>query len=142
MRRMLAVAVLPLTCWVLAGCSGPCVHSYRDAVVHIAGAADSTTAVGIDSVFITTVTVDGDSLPLSLAVLGGGHESGVAVVGDTMRCRIPCSFGVREGRWQLTLSARGYPSQTRGFNAGYAVFHRGCPSYNDGGTYLALILHR
>ena len=138
----LAVAVLI----AVAGCvpvgAGPCVHVYRDAVVHIGAVVDAATSSGLDSVFVTKATVNGDSLPLFLAILGGGHEAGVLLEGDTLRCSVPCAFGSMQGRWKLTLLARGYPSQAVAFDAQYATFHGGCPSYNDGGTSVVLRLAR
>jgi hypothetical protein len=143
-RVVVAVALL-ITGSTLAGCSstsGPCVHAYRDALVHVSAVVDSATGSGVDSVFVTKVTVNGDSLPLRLAVFGGGHETGVVLDGDTLRCGVPCAFGSMEGRWELTLLARRYPRQTVAFVARYAVFHGGCPSYNDRGTSVVLRLSR
>lgn len=146
MRFMFAVLVLAIAGAILAGCSGlggPCVHVYRDTVVHVGAVVDSSTSSGIDSVFITKVAVRGDSLPLYLVAYStNGHEAGVLLDGDTLRCRVPCAFGSSEGRWEVTLLARGYPVQTVAFDASYGVYHGGCPSYNDRGSLVVLHLSR
>ena len=142
MRRVSALVALALSGLPLSGCetAGPCVHVYRDAVLHVSTVVDATSSAGIDSVFITGVTVEGSPLPLYLAVLADGHETGVRVDGDTLRCSTPFSFGHSEGPWQVTLLARGYPLQTVTFDARYRTFRGGCPSYNDRGTTVVLRL--
>jgi len=144
MRRAFATVTLGLIGSLLVGCNtaGPCVHVYRDAVVHVSAFVDSASSADIDSVFITDVKVNGSTLPLYLAVLGSGHETGIRLDGDTLRCSAPCAFGQSEGSWEVTLLARGYPLQTIAFEARYATFHGGCPSYNDHGTTVVLRLAR
>lgn len=145
MRRAV-VTVVPLFISTLTACTptgtgmGPCVHVYRDAVVHINAVLDAASGSSLDSVFVTGAAVNDYTLPLPLAVYGGGHEAGVLLDGDTLRCKVPCALGSTEGTWQLTLLARGYPLQTVAFDARYAVFHGGCPSYNDRGTSVVLHL--
>ena len=128
----------------LSGCgkSGPCVHVYRDALVHVTAVVDSASGGAIDSVFITNVSVNGDSLPLHLAVFGSGHEIGVLVDGDTVRCGVPSAFGTNEGHWEVTLHARGFTSQTVRFDARYREGKGGCPSYDDGGISVVWTLSR
>lgn len=144
MTRTVVAVLFLLILSLAAGCTGfgagPCVHVFRDAIVHMIAVVDSETGSGLDSVFVTNVTIDGDTLPLSMAMSSGDNEAGVLLEGDTLRCGIPCSFGFSEGRWELTLCARGYPSQTVAFDARYAVFNGGCPSYNDRGTFVVLKL--
>ena len=149
LRRRFPCAVIALVALGLIGSSlvgcgvaGPCVHVYRDAVVHVSAVVDSTSGADIDSVFITDVMVNGSSLPLYLAAYGGGHEAGILLDGDTLRCSTPCAFGAMDGRWQVTLLARGYPLQTVAFDAHYATGHGGCPSYSDRGTLVVLRLTR
>jgi hypothetical protein len=143
-RRLIAKVTLTLVGWLMVGCgtAGPCVHVYRDALVHMSAFVDSASSAAVDSVFITNVTVNGSTLPLNLAIAGGGHETGILLDGDTLRCSSPCAFGSSEGSWQVTLLARGFPRQTIAFSARYATFHGGCPSYNDGGTSVVLRLAR
>jgi len=144
MRSVFAMVALAIFGLPVSGCStmGPCVHTYRDAVLHVSAVVDSASSAGIDSVFITGVMVDGSSLPLYLALLADRHETGILLDGDTLRCGVPFSLGHSEGRWQVTLQARGYPLQTVAFDARYRTFHGGCPSYNDRGTTVVLRLSR
>ena len=145
MRRVVALVALAFIGSPSSGCSpgaGLCAHVYRDAVLHVSAVLDSASSADIDSVFITGVSVEGSSLPLYLAVLADGHETGVQLDGDTLRCSAPFSFGHSEGAWQVTLFARGYPLQTLTFNARYQTFRGGCPSYNDRGTTMVLRLSR
>jgi hypothetical protein len=144
MRSIAIAAALGALAFSAAGCltAGPCVHVFRDALVHVDAVVDDPFGSGIDSVFVTNVTINDDSFPLFLALEGGGHQTHVALVADTMRCGVPCSFGSEEGRWKIMLVARGYASQTVTFDAHYAKFHGGCPSYDDGGTHVVLHLSR
>ena len=146
MRNRIAAIVLVISGSISAGCwwgAGPCVHVFRDELVHVRAVVDSATGAGIDSVVITNVRVRGTSLPLSLVVLPApGQGEGVSLDGDTLRCSVPCAFGTQDGRWELTLLARGYPPQTLAFDASYGEFRGGCPSYNDHGTWVVLHLVR
>ena len=142
-QACVAIGLLALA--LAGGCTsyGPCSHTYRDALVHVTAVVDSATSAGVDSVFITSVSVNGDSLPLFFVASGGNHESGVALSADTLRCRVPCAFGSSSpGRWQVSLLARGYPLQSVAFEARYGKSHGGCPSYSDNGTSVAFHLSR
>jgi hypothetical protein len=100
------------------------------------------TLAPIDSVFITRIEVDGATRDLH-GVIAGNHTQGVEPRGDTLCCAVPCAFGSSdEGRWGITLSARGYPEQTIEFNARFGVFHGGCPSFNDQGVKVSFRLSR
>ncbi len=70
------------------------------------------------------------------------NASGVHFVGDSLVCVPPFGFGVQQGDWVLTLSARGYPVQAVEFEAEYAVFRSECGSYNDSGSVVSLEISR
>jgi hypothetical protein len=121
--------------------AGPCVHNYLDAVVHLASVRNHATQAPLDTVFMSAAAVD-DHLYLLTALVQEANASGVTLVGDSLRCVLPCSFGHEEGHWAVTLSARGFARQEVEFDADYAVFHGGCPSWNDSGTVVDLEIGR
>lgn len=151
-RRGLALVIVCLaigTGVIVVGCNdddndddypiGPCVHTYMDAVIHVEDVQDRDSGAPIDTVFISAATVD--ARPYLLEWLAEEtNASGVTLVGDSLKCAVPCAFGTQEGHWALTVSASGYPEQTVEFDAHYAVFHGGCPSWNDDGTDVSLEL--
>jgi len=117
--------------------TGPCIHHYLDAAVHLTSVRDHATQAPLDTVFISAAAVDGHTHLLS-SLAQEEPASGVTLVGESLRCVLPCSFGHEEGHWVVTLSARGYAQQALEFDANYAVFHGGCPSWNDNGTVVNL----
>jgi len=120
---------------------GPCVIWYDDAVAHFRAAYDGDDLSPIDSVFITHVTVDGRPQEMWWVFLGPNY--GVELRGDTAYCAIPCGFGVREGTWEVTAFARGYPEQRLTFRTRYNVREGpGCPSRLDKGTRVSIALRR
>lgn len=120
---------------------GPCVHTYMDAVIHVEDARDRESNAPIDTVLISAASVDAHPYLLQWLV-EETNASGVALSGDSLKCAVPFAFGIQEGHWALTVSASGYPWQTVEFDAHYAVFHGGCPSWNDGGSSVGLELTR
>jgi hypothetical protein len=125
---------------VAGGCSpddltsGPCVHTYEDALFHIESVVDADSLTPIDTIVISEAMRDTISHPPSRLTLE--YSDGIEVRGDTIVCEVPCSFGTYEGSWTFRVSAAGYPSQWLSVNAQYAVFHGGCPSYNDSGMTI------
>jgi len=114
--------------------SGPCVHTYKDALFHIASVADSASLTPIDTIFILEARRDTIAFPPSSLVLE--FSDGIAVHGDTIECDVPCAFGTIEGSWEFRVSAAGYQPQWRSIDARYSVFVGGCPSYNDSGMRI------
>lgn len=146
-RKLMLLAAV-MTAVFVAACNdedddgggvGPCYHEYRDAVVHISAVTDFATGAALDTLYISSATVRGSPHPLTWLPEEPNSE-GLQAVGDSLRCLVPCSFGQQEGQWSLTVSAPGYPRQVVEFAADYAVFHGGCPSWNDEGTDVALRL--
>lgn len=147
--RVLAYAAVTGIAALAGGCDekgggdgivGPCVHIYEDAVLHVQSARDKETGAPIDTLFITAVTVD--SVPYDLGETEWEENAtGVERFGDSLRCVLPFAFGTDEGRWTLAVSAAGHPEQYVEFDARYAVFRGGCPSWNDSGTVVELELH-
>ncbi len=147
-RRGLALVIVFLaigTAIIVGSCNvddhliGPCVHTYMDAVIHVEDVRDRDSGDPVETVFISAATVD--ARPILLEWLAKEkNASGVGLVGDSLKCTVPCAFGTLGGHWALTLSASGYPEQTVEFDARYAVFHGGCPSWNDDGTNVSLEL--
>ena len=152
MRLGIMARALVLATACLAGCAGmrnspmgqrlfgACAHTYRSGIVAI-------TAVQ------STGGADGQPRPLSQVLLGQirvndkvvdpGELQGVvnAVPGPQgLECTVPCSFGAEEGKWQFTASAPGHAGRAVNVGASYALFGRGCPSYNDKGTEVRLSL--
>jgi hypothetical protein len=125
---------------VAGGCSpddltsGPCEHTYRDALFHIESVTDSAGLTPIDTIFILEARRDTIAFAPSTLVLG--FSQGISVHGDTIECEVPCAFGTIEGPWEFRVSAAGYGPQWRSVDAHYAVFHGGCPSYNDVGMTI------
>ena len=134
---VLLAGVLSLGC--AEGGAGPCVHTYRDPVLAITAAVDSGTGVRITPVFVTGVTIDGQSQPVGslLAVAFGASARG-----DTVVCGLPCGFGTSEGQYSFTATAPGYAIRRVSVNARFARFDGGCPSSNEGSTEISVSLPR
>jgi len=148
---IMARALVWATLW-LAGCAGmrdssfgqrmfgACAHAYRSGIVAITAAQSTGGGAGV-------------SRPLPLVILGQIRVNDKAVdPGDLpglvnavpgpqgLECTVPCSFGTEEGKWQFTASAPGHAGRPVNVGAHYAVFGRGCPSYNDKGMEVRLSL--
>ena len=137
----LRIAGATLLTAVLAGCiggaaepAGPCIHEFRDAVVHVDAVVAADSATAVDSVAITRAIVNG--VPMALRWIPLDLGTNAVLRNDTLFCRVPFSFGNMEGLWLLTVSAPNHPAQLVEFEARYAVSKRDCPSYDDGGSQI------
>lgn len=140
-RTLLAAAMLPL------GCAGPdpsaaqmmrpCVHTYRSGIVVVAAAQSAGgAAAALPTVTLGDFKVNGQPLnPSDLQQLNNATPAGPGLA-----CTVPCSFGVEEGKWQFTAGAAGHAAKAVSVDARYAEFVGGCPSYNDKGTEVRLVL--
>jgi len=94
MRRLFRSVAIGATPFV-AGCgaetNGPCVHTYDDPLIHIAGAVDAVTGAAIPTVWLSGFTLGGMTTgPQPL--LAGSPAFGVTPEEQTLRCVPGCGF--------------------------------------------------
>jgi hypothetical protein len=140
-RTLIAVAMLPLG-WAGSDPSAaqmmrPCVHTYNSGIVVVAAARSAGgAAAALPTVALGGFKVNGQPVnPSDLQQLHNATPSG-----EGLACTLPCSFGVEEGKWQFTAGAAGHAAKVVSVDARYAEFVGGCPSYNDKGTEVRLVL--
>lgn len=117
---------------------GACFHDYREAVLHVEAALDADTLEPIEEVWIRDVTVNGNAQDLGRLAAGAGDRLEHDPVEMLLVCSVPCAMGVEEGTWVFTAQAEGYAAAEVSVVAEYEEFVGGCPSFNDGGTRVAI----
>lgn len=135
--------VLVSTIGVLGACdrfgAGPCYHEFRDPIIRIQSATDSSSGRAILRLAVTNVSVGGQ--PIAPAFVAEQQPSSrITLLTDTLWCDLACGFGTMEGVWRFDLSASGYRSKTIQLSARYAEFDGGRPSFNSGSTLLRVQL--
>lgn len=121
-----------------AGPVGPCLHEYRSAVLEIVAAHVTGSETPVTRLVLRDVERNGAALPVHGLVLGPAH--GLAVAGDALTCDVPCGFGTDDGTWTFTAEGAGLPARSMEVHARYAEHGGGCPSYDDGGTHVTIVL--
>lgn len=116
---------------------GPCVHIYKEPILHITSITNMITGEPVSAFTITDVRVDGRTQNLfHLRSL----SYGVVWYDSILFANVPCGFGTDEGVYHVTISATGFRDTVIQAAARYAVFQGGCPSSNSGGTRISFVL--
>jgi hypothetical protein len=118
---------------------GPCVHIINEPILHITSIRDTIINKAIPFIEITDLKIN------------GYHQTGISpiiesysiVANDSIYyCNVPFGFGVEEGIYEFTIKADGYPpKQILIEDVNYSIFEGGCPSFNDGGKRVELVIN-
>jgi hypothetical protein len=122
-----------------AGCKpggstvGPCVHIYKEAILHIESVTNSQTGALIPTIVLSEIRLDTSAVnPMWLTPV----SKNVVFVDSTLVCNVPCSFGTEPHQYTFRVSAKGYLDTTISCFANYSIIHGGCPSSSDGGLRI------
>jgi hypothetical protein len=118
---------------------GPCVHTYNEPILNITSLRDTVNYNHPRFVILRELKINGSkeygAYPLT-------KSYGIVENDSIFYCNIPFGFGVEEGKYEFIIEAEGFPpKQITIENVHYSVFEGGCPSYNDGGKRVELIIN-
>jgi len=118
---------------------GPCVHTYDEPILNITSVVDTVNYNHPRFVILRELKINGSreygAFPLMVSY-------GIVVNDSIFYCNIPFGFGVEEGKYEFIIEAEGFPQkQITIENISYSVSEGGCPSYNDGGKRVELIIN-
>ena len=118
---------------------GPCVHTYKEPILNITSLRDTVNYNHPRFIILRELKINGSKQFGANPLL----ESYAIVADDSIfYCNIPFGFGVKEGKYEFIIEAEGFqPKQITIENVSYSVFEGGCPSYNDGGKRVELVIN-
>ena len=119
--------------------TGPCVHTYNEPILNITSIRDTVNFNHPRFIILRELKING-SKQFGAYPLTASYS---IVTNDSIfYCNIPFGFGVEEGKYEFIIEAEGFqPKQITIENVSYSVFEGGCPSYNDGGKRVELIIN-
>lgn len=120
--------------------SGPCVHTYSDALITIVSVKEVSTGYQLSGVNISGVIQYGRAVNFNEVSLENDLNFTVDSDGSGGYCTMPCSFLDGEGEITFVVSANGYLDKKVDLVGVYQLFEGGCPSYSSGGMELNLEL--
>jgi len=147
MKRIIFIVIISFSCFPSCDkiCStddnkvGPCVHEYREAIFHIASVQDSVTSTAIKFAVIKNLKING----ITQTNFFGAINYGIVYSDSIFYCNFPCGFSIEPGTYEFTISADGYKAKHVKFeNVDYSIYEGGCPSYNDGGKRVTILLNK
>jgi len=108
-----------------------------ESLIMVSSATDSISMTPITDVVISEVVIDGvQSSVDAMQTL----STGVQIAGSTLLCRIPCSFGLSEGDYAMSVTATGYKVSRLSFTAKYANVVGGCVKTYSGSKRVTVAL--
>jgi hypothetical protein len=134
--QVINISVCVLLITFSLGCNGvgPCVHTNKEAILHIESVNNSQTGAIISTIVLSQITRD--SVKINLMWLTP-ISTNVVVYDSTLICNVPCSFGTESGEYRFIASARGYADTLITCFPVYSINKGGCPSYSDGGLRIS-----
>ncbi|MCX6122428.1 MAG: hypothetical protein NTX44_12535 [Ignavibacteriales bacterium] len=115
------------------GTVGPCVHIYKEAILHVESITNSVTGSLIPAVAISNIFLDSTKTnPQLLTPI----STNVIQLDSMLICSPPFSFGTEVHKYSFTVSTRGYFDTTIICNPFYTTNKGGCPSSSDGGLRI------
>jgi hypothetical protein len=122
------------------GLVGPCVHEYKEAIFHISVLKDSITNMPITFAKLEMLKINGREHTGSFF---GERNYGIVYADSAYYCNFPCGFGYESGSYEFRIIAEGYKDKIVRFeNVDYSIYHGGCPSYNDAGKRVSIIMNK
>ena len=118
---------------------GPCVHTFKEPILHVISIQDTLNNIFLSSVKLYDLKING-SKKLDDIVLDKSYS---IVLDDSIyNCNIPFGFSTEEGKYEFIIKAENYdPKHFTIENVSYSVLKGGCPSYNDGGMRVELFIN-
>ena len=134
---------------ILTGCGGnseaeqPTVGFCGESVqigptIEISSATDSQSFAPITDVVLSDLALNG--MPMTTAVAVHPDSTGVELAGDTLLCKIPCTFGLLEGDYTMAASAPGHRMSRVSITAKHTKVTGDCVKTYSGTTPLAISL--
>jgi hypothetical protein len=115
------------------GTVGPCVHIYKEAILHIESVNNAQTGSLIPTIILSKITLDTVKIdPMWLTIV----SKNVVFYDSTLICNVHCSFGMDSREYRFTVSANGYADTTITCFPIYIMNQGGCPSSSDGGLRI------
>lgn len=119
---------------------GPCVHEYKEAIFHIIDLRDSSSNTQIMNAKVTDVKINGRN---QSGPFIGTPNYGMIFLDSTYDCTIPFGFGYEKGSYELKMIVEGYQDKIVKYeNVDYSIYVGGCPSYNDGGQKISVLMKK
>jgi hypothetical protein len=122
------------------GLVGPCIHEYKEAIFHIEVVRDSASNTPITFAKLEGLKINGRNHTGSFF---GEMNYGIVYTDSTYYCNFPCGFGNESGLYEFKILADGYKNKVvRYENVDYSIYKGGCPSYNDGGKRVSIVMYK
>ena len=119
---------------------GPCIHEYKEAIFHISVLKDSVSNIPISFAKIVTLKINERK---QIGSFFGDKNNGIVYSDSVYYCNFPCGFGIERGSYEFKIIADGYKDKFVKYeNVDYSVYKGGCPSYNDGGKRVSIIMSK
>jgi hypothetical protein len=118
---------------------GPCVHEYKEPILNVTAVYDSINNTSVSFVTIKQLKINGH-LQNTALILSNSYS---VVANDSVYyCNVPFGFGTEEGTYEFIIEANGqFQKNIKIENVSYSIFKGGCPSYNDGGKRIKIIIN-
>lgn len=122
-----------------SGNVGPCEHTYKEPILHITSIRDTDNNKHLSFVKLRYLKVNGHSISGYYSL---GKSYSVVSNDSIFYCNVPFGFVIENGNYEFVIDADGYPSKKIAIDSvNYAILDGGCPSYNDGGKRVDLIIN-
>jgi len=118
---------------------GPCVHTYKEPILNVTSLRDTANYNHPRFIILRELKINGSKEYGAYPLM---ESYGIVGNDSIYYCNIPFGFGVEEGKYEFIIEGEGFqPKQITIENVSYSVFDGGCPSYNDGGKRVELIIN-
>lgn len=122
------------------GIVGPCVHEYKEAIFHITALKDSISNTQISFAKLVALKINNRN---QVGSFGGYNNYGIVYTDSVYYCNFPCGFENEKGSYEFKIVAEGYKDKIIKYeNVDYSIYKGGCPSYNDGGKRVSIIMNK
>jgi hypothetical protein len=129
-----------ITCGYPVENAGPCVHTYKEPILHVSSVKDAKTNLELDKVYFYSIKINNYDTPVSQIEMDEYHN--IEFFDTVMVCTVPFSFGIASGDYQFNTAIEGYKEKINSIkDVEYSIKEGGCPSYEDGGLQIELILN-
>ena len=128
---------------VYAGCGNSTgtacgLFEYVDPLFTIVEAKNAISGTPVSPVYLSSILFGDEPLPAEFLTYANAY--GVNVVGDRLRCTVPCGFSSLQGEYQFAIGGAGYRDTTITLEGRYGRADGGCPSRFYDGVEITLAL--